>query len=201
VSARYLPKVGRRVALQWLAAASMTSTLPWYTRADGTTIAAFQPTANGFGTDPDLNHPVIPWRRIMEPHQLQQTAVLGDLILPDSTTAPAPSALGIPDFVDEWVSAPYPEQLEDRKTILEGLRWMDAEASRRWQRSFLEIDEQSRQRVVAEIAQTRIDSSLSRRASSFSDFAFSLWALITRLRKDFAISAMSAMCPWKPIHP
>jgi Gluconate 2-dehydrogenase subunit 3 len=67
----------------------------------------------------------------MEPHQLQHTAVLGDLILPGSTTAPAPSALGIPDFVDEWVSAPYPEQLEDRKTILEGLRWMDAEASRR----------------------------------------------------------------------
>jgi hypothetical protein len=92
VSASYVSKISRRVALQWLAAASAASVLPQYARAGGATLVAFNPTTGGLGTDPDLNHPVVPWRRIMEPPELRQTAVLADLILPGSNTAPAPSA-------------------------------------------------------------------------------------------------------------
>ena len=40
---------------------------------------------------------------------------------PATATAPAASALGIPDFIDEWVSAPYPDQLKDRPLIRDGL--------------------------------------------------------------------------------
>ena len=39
-----------------------------------------------------------------------------------SATAPAASALGVPDFIDEWVSAPYPDQLKDRPLIRGGLQ-------------------------------------------------------------------------------
>ena len=172
MSVFYTPKISRRAALQWLAAASVASTLPWHARAEGSAVVAFNPTANGFGTDPNLNHPVVPWHRIMEGHQLQQTAVLADLILPGSNTVPAPSALGVPDFVDEWVSAPYPEQLEDRKIIFEGLRWMDAEAGRRFARSFVEIDEESRQKIVADIAQKKVDPTLRVQSTFFQRFRF-----------------------------
>src|SRR5688572_17817433 len=102
----YVPKVSRRATLQWLMAAAALSAIPQHARARGATAQSSQ----GYGTDPDLNQPVVPWERTMTTLQLQLTAVLADLILPATDTAPAPSAVGIPDFIDEWVSAPYPEQ-------------------------------------------------------------------------------------------
>lgn len=172
MSEPYIPKVSRRVALQWLAAASMVSALPPYAHAEKSTVVSFHPTANGFGSDPDLNHPIVPWRRIMEPHELQVTAVLADLILPGSQTAAPPSALGVPDFVNEWVSAPYPEQLEDRKIILQGLRWIDAEATRRWQHNFLEIDDDSRAELVADIAKRKANPARAAASKFFQRFRF-----------------------------
>jgi hypothetical protein len=52
--------------------------------------------------------------------------VLSDFILPASGAAPAASTLGIPDFIDEWVSAPYPDQMGDRPVILNGLNALSA---------------------------------------------------------------------------
>jgi hypothetical protein len=167
---RYVPKVSRRRTLQWFASASAGFPLPERTNAGTSAVVAFDATTNGFGVD--LKKPVATWRRIMELHQLQQAAVLADTILPGSATAPAPSALGVPEFVDEWVSAPYPEQLEDRKIILDGLRWMDAEAFRRAQRSFLEVDEETRRTMVADIARKRIDPTFAAYSKFFQRFRF-----------------------------
>jgi hypothetical protein len=58
--------------------------------------------------------------------QLQTAAILADFILPASGAAPAASALGIPDFIDEWVSAPYPDQVKVRPVILDGLNALSA---------------------------------------------------------------------------
>jgi hypothetical protein len=83
--------------------------------------------ATGYGTDPKLNPPVkAPWPRIMTPGQLQASAHVADFILPASGAAPSASALGVPDFIDEWVSAPYPDQLKDRPVILNGLNALSA---------------------------------------------------------------------------
>ena len=41
---------------------------------------------------------------------------------------PSAADLGCHDFVDEWVSAPYPRQQRDRELILGGLRWLDEQA-------------------------------------------------------------------------
>jgi hypothetical protein len=148
----YVAKVSRRTTLQWLAAASMGSKLAAPAAGGTSTLIVFQPTANGYGTDPQLNQPRVTWELIMQPPQLQQSAVLADLILPASETAPAPSAVGVPDFINEWISAPYPDQLEDRRNILDGLRWIDEDSNRRRKQSFLEPDEESRRQIVAEIA-------------------------------------------------
>jgi hypothetical protein len=36
------------------------------------------------------------------------------------------------DFIDEWISAPYKSQRKDRIQVLEGLAWLDTEASSRY---------------------------------------------------------------------
>jgi hypothetical protein len=114
----YRPKIDRRTALAWMGAAAAAG-------AVGAGLTACSPRkaeAKGYGTDPKLVEPEkAPWPRLMSEAQLQTAAVLCDFILPASGAAPAATALGVPDFIDEWVSAPYPDQLKDRPIILKGL--------------------------------------------------------------------------------
>jgi Gluconate 2-dehydrogenase subunit 3 len=169
MSALYLPKVSRRTTLQWLAV-GLRFVRPL--RASTGKLIVFSPTAKGYGTDPQLNHPLVTWNLIMEPHQLQQTAVLADMILPASETASAPSMVGVPDFVNEWISAPYPDQLDDRKIILDGLQWTDAEANWRWHHGFLETDDETRRQIVADIAKKNADPAMPPQMKFFQRFRF-----------------------------
>ena len=140
-------RVNRRTTLAWLSAATslVPMALPTAARAaggvlDGPAPAPKPAAAAGYGRDPSLLDPKAPWARTMTELQLKQTSVLADIFLPKTADYPAPSELGIQDFVDEWVSAPYPDQVRDRMLILMGLSWIDSEAKRRWTRPFLELD-------------------------------------------------------------
>lgn len=138
----YVSKVDRRTALAWVGVVGAA------TVAAGAGVVVYrqnkagEPTAQakGYGTDPKLNPPIkAPWPRIMGDAQLQVAAVVADLILPSSGTAPAATAVGVPDFLNEWVSAPYPDQLKDREILLKGLddlgrRFLKADAAERGQR-------------------------------------------------------------------
>jgi len=120
MSEDYVSKVDRRTALAWIGAAGAAVAggvgLAVYGRGD-------RAEAKGYGTDPNLVKPApAPWPRLLTKDELQAAAVLADFILPASATAPAASALGIPDFIDEWVSAPYPDQVKDRAVIRNGLQ-------------------------------------------------------------------------------
>jgi hypothetical protein len=59
------------------------------------------------------------------------TAALADVLIPSDEFGPAASAVGVVDFLDEWISAPYEPQQRDAKVIREGLAWLDAESERR----------------------------------------------------------------------
>lgn len=127
----YVSKVDRRTALIWLGAVGAVSAAD-PARA-GVVVQAAGPAGvkvQGYGTDPDLLHPVVPWPRTLTKDQLQACAHLCDFILPAEGSAPSASALGVPDFIDEWVSAPYPDQVRDRPLLLEGLAALDKAA---WQ--------------------------------------------------------------------
>ena len=134
----YVSRIDRRTALTWIgvvgaATAAASAGIVLY----GPQTGGKPQAASGYGTDPKLNPPIkAPWPRIMTPAQLQAAAVLADYILPASATAPSASSLGIPDFIDEWVSAPYPDQVKDRPVILDGLKalgpgFMKSDAARR----------------------------------------------------------------------
>jgi Gluconate 2-dehydrogenase subunit 3 len=127
----------RRVTLKWMLAAA---TLP-LVQLPGLAAEASTAEAQPYGTDPRLletYHPGDLWPLTFNPVQRRMAAVLCDIIIPEDASSPSASAVGVVDFIDEWISAPYPTQRLDRPTVLEGLAWLDAESSRRFSRSMLD---------------------------------------------------------------
>ena len=147
-------RVDRRTTLAWFSGAALAgvslSLAPSVAGAQDA--GGSQVAPGGYGMDPDLQHPSTPWPRTMSARQLQLTAALADLILPPTATAPAPSAVGIPDFVDEWVSAPYPDQQRDRALVLPGLLWLDTEAGARWGKPFTDLAVDRRLKLLTALA-------------------------------------------------
>lgn len=92
--------------------------------------------APGIGFDPNLLKKEIPWPRILSEAEKHIVSALADAIIPADAFGPAASTVGVPDFIDEWVSAPYDQQLKDRKIIREGLAWIEAEAGKRYGKGF-----------------------------------------------------------------
>jgi hypothetical protein len=96
----------------------------------------------GYGSDPNLMRVYRPgelWPLIMTPAQRRLAGILSDLILPADEHSPSASSIGVVDFVDEWVSAPYPVHQQDRAIVLDGFVWLDAAATRRQGLGFSEL--------------------------------------------------------------
>ena len=89
--------------------------------------------------DPDLVNPELLWPKLLTAEERATAAAVCDVIIPADERSPAASAVGVHDFVDEWVSAPYPRQKEDRQTIRGGLAWINTEADKRFGRRFAEL--------------------------------------------------------------
>jgi hypothetical protein len=124
-------RIDRRTAIRWVAAAAALGGAPAYGA-----VALGTPEAMGYGVDPKLIDAVAPWPRICTPAQLRAIVLLCDHILPASDDAPAATAVGLHEFIDEWVSAPYPQQVADRALIFRGLTKMDDRARAAGARSF-----------------------------------------------------------------
>jgi hypothetical protein len=133
-----LPRIDRRTAIKWIATASATLALAphWSSAADEGTAVVY---ANGYGTDPDLIKTYNPgelWPLTLTPEQRQTVIALCDTIIPADAKSPSASAVGVHDFIDEWISAPYPGNVADRKIILDGLTWIEAESQKRFGLTF-----------------------------------------------------------------
>lgn len=131
--------MNRRMAVRALLAMSLGA--PALDRAAAATLQ----TKPGVGprgtvTDPELNHPRVPWSRSLSEADLRTLATLADLILPADTRSPAASALGAHEFIDEWVSAPYPQQRQDRQVLRHGLAWLETESQARYGSGFVDLD-------------------------------------------------------------
>jgi hypothetical protein len=57
----------------------------------------------------------------------------------------------VPDFIDEWISAPYPAHLADRKEILEGLAWLDKESEKRFGKAYAGLNGQQMRSICDDI--------------------------------------------------
>lgn len=90
-------------------------------------------------SDPDYTHHEAPWEKPLEEAELATLAVLVDLILPADDESPAASAIGVHDFLNEWIGAPYPENRDDYHTIRGGVAWINTHAWKLHGKSFKDL--------------------------------------------------------------
>ena len=140
-------RLNRREALARVAtAAAVLKTL------DFSALGAPLPVEPGIGTDPNLLEKNIPWARVLTPAELRAVAALADTFLPADPPHPSASEVGVPDFIDEWVSAPYQDQRSDQKTVREGLAWFDRAARARHGKDFTDLTPAERAALFQELA-------------------------------------------------
>lgn len=135
--------LSRREALKWMAAAAAAMPV-----VDGSRLGA-EEMSSLIGADPNLLDPTVPWDRTLTEGQLRTAAALCDVILPADDRSPAASAVGVHEFIDEWVSAPYQAQKADRGRILTGLDWLEEESHKRFDKGFTDLNE-SQQRAICD---------------------------------------------------
>jgi hypothetical protein len=143
-------RIDRRTAIQWVLAAA--SAVPMLQRR--ATGAETSTGTRGYGTDPHLNQTYLPgelWPLTLTPQLRSTAAALCDVVIPVDSESPSASEVGVVDFIDEWISAPYDTQRADRKTILWGLAWLDAESQRRFRSPFTGLTQAQKTAICDDI--------------------------------------------------
>jgi len=156
------PRLDRRTAIKWMLATGTTllagrRSLPAAFRS-AAPAADLPPGATGYGTDPDLLRTYQPgdvWPLTFSDDQRRTAAALGALIIPADEHSPSAADLGVHDFIDEWISAPFPEHAPDRQRILGGLAWLEAEAETRFDSRFSDLDEERQRSICDAICHSR----------------------------------------------
>jgi len=178
-------RVDRRTTIKWLAATMVAASSGCSSNARfvGEEIpprpanallgVAGIPDGVAIGTDPDLVNPVLPWARTMTGAQLETSATLCDLILPADDQSLAASTVGVPDFVDEWISAPYAAQQSDREVILAGLEWLEQQSRENYGTAFADLGEQQASELLDRIAwPDRLTPDLDEQGRFFARFRY-----------------------------
>jgi hypothetical protein len=162
-------RVDRRTALKWVLAASAALQLP-----AGELMAAESAKAvSGYGKDPNLLkiHQIGElWPLTFSEAQRTTATVLSDLIIPADAQSPAASKVGVVDFIDEWISAPYPDNQKDKPIIVQGLAWLDTEAQRRFKKSFSALTEKECIAICDDISAAKPAAQFAQAATFFSRF-------------------------------
>jgi Gluconate 2-dehydrogenase subunit 3 len=157
-------RVDRRTAIKWVA---LASTLPWLRRP---AFAAPAEAAKGYGTDPAINRVYAPgefWPLTLPPNMRRAAAALADVIIPQDGESPSASAVGVVDFIDEWISAPYPAQRADRETILVGIGWLETESKKRFGEFFVDLSDAQKKAICDDVCYLPRAKPEFRRAAEF----------------------------------
>ena len=99
--------------------------------------------------------------------QRATTAALCDVIIPADAKGPSASSLRVQDFIDEWISAPYPDHKTDNRLITEGLAWLDTEARKRFQNDFVNLVARQKNAICDDICYAPNAKPEFRRAAQF----------------------------------
>lgn len=118
----------------------------------GVPLANAAPAAQGYGLDPNLVTPVVPWPSVLTAEQLLGIETLCDAILPGTGSLPHPSKVGIGSFFSEWLSAPYQTQQTDRQTLLDGLVLVETECRGRFSSNLAALTPQQLHVIVVWMA-------------------------------------------------
>lgn len=170
-------QISRRVTLGWIAAASSTAlalsgcdSQPAKGPQTGNwKDIALQPvTARGYGLDPNLVEPTVPWPLTLDQAQRGSLKIAAALMLPADDHSPSGGALNLDAFIDEWISAPYEAQQADRGLIVSGLAWLDAESTHRFGKNFAQAGDTQRREIFDLVAfKNKIAAGYEKPASFF----------------------------------
>ena len=164
------PRPDRRTAIKWMLTAAASTTIlgrlghaadaPSVSGASAAAPSSAAPaaaapiTAAGYGTDPDLMKSYKPgdvWPLTLTDAQRTTAAALCAVIIPADAASPSAAELAVHDFIDEWVSAPYPDQRRDRPIILDGLAWIEDTAQHRFSRNFAALTNSEQHAICDDI--------------------------------------------------
>jgi hypothetical protein len=132
--------IDRRTTIKWVIAAG--AAWPLLDRGDGGVARADSTAAHGYGTDPNLTADYKPgeiWPLTLTAAQRRLAGILADIIIPADEQSPSATAVGVVEFIDEWVSAPYPHHQRDRALVFDGFAWLDTEAAKRFSKGFSDL--------------------------------------------------------------
>ncbi len=160
----------RRTAIKWVLAAASATQLPTFANF---AFADDAIGAHGYGKDPKLVDPYHAgdvWPLTLSAQHRKTAQVLSDVIVPADEVSPAASKVGVVDFIDEWISAPYPNFVADRKIVLDGFAWLDQEAQRRYGKRFAELNNTQLTAICDELASADPKTELKSPAGFFTRY-------------------------------
>lgn len=148
--------IARRAAVQAMAAASGLVALTRRAAAQNPQAPTQAPARSVVGprgtpTDPDLLHPKKDWPRKLSARELATLATLCDTIIPADDKSPAASTVGVPAYINEYVSAPYEGQMRDLIRVRGGLAWLNTESNERFGKQFIRLSAAERTQICDDI--------------------------------------------------
>jgi hypothetical protein len=105
----------------------------------------------GTPTDPDLINPKSPWPRLLSAGELATLSALCDMIIPADDRSPAASTVGVPAYINEYVSAPYDWAETALVRVRGGLVWLDVESEKRFTKKFTLLTVAQRTQICDDI--------------------------------------------------
>ncbi len=118
-------------------------------KAAGKTLPLVGPS--GTLTDPNLLHPTAPWPRKLSASELATLAALCNTIIPADAKSPSASAVGVPAWINEYVSAPYDGQMRDLIRVRGGISWLNLESVKRFGRTWVRLSGPERTQICDDI--------------------------------------------------
>jgi hypothetical protein len=117
--------VDRRAVIGWGALVAGVVGAGWGVSHLPSGAPSGRPLPPGYGKDPPLATPKRQlWPSVVDATVRRDLAALIDVVVPGIDGSPKGSALGLVDFFDEWLGAPYPDMVADRTLIMPMLKRM-----------------------------------------------------------------------------
>lgn len=121
----------------------------------------------GYGSDPNMMEPSVPWPLILGARHKAVLNLIGDVVLPREGDDPGAGELMIADFIDEWISSPYEGQAWDRGLVMNLLAWLDLQSHALAGKDFLDAGKPAQDLIVAELMRDPVPQHLFQAASAF----------------------------------
>lgn len=123
----------------------------------------------GTKSDPDLLNPKITWPMLLTASEMVTLTALCDMIIPADDKSPAASAVGVPAYINEYVSAPAEWYQKALVQVRGGLIWINVESTKRFGKAFADITLAQRTAICDDICYSAKAKPEFKQAAQFFD--------------------------------